>query len=527
MRLQSLIEGLGIEAVASTRGASAKTGGRICDVTDDSRTVMPGSLFIARPGSTADGRRFIADAVRAGAAAVLTDRTVGPDAVAGPGGGAVLLHAADVPPTAAALVERFYGDPSSKLTLLGVTGTNGKTTVAHLLHQILNHADIRCGLIGTVMVDDGNETARAEMTTPGATELSHTLSVMVENGCAAAAAEVSSHALDQRRADGLAFDVAVFTNLSGDHLDYHGTMAAYAAAKARLFGLLPADGAAVVNGDDAHAGVMLGAVRGARAVRCSTATARPAWADAWGRAGSATPDGFDAVLEGPWGEVAGRVALVGRHNLSNVLLACAAAFEAGVDAARIEAALPGLAPPPGRLEAAHGEGPGPRVYVDYAHTDDALESVLSAVRGVTPAGARVWVVFGAGGDRDRTKRPRMMRAALRGADRVVVTSDNPRTEPASRIIDDILSGAPGEPIGEEGGRVFVDADRRRAIERAVRGAGESDVVVIAGKGHEREQVLPDGAGGVRAVEFDDAAEARRAWSSRSGSSAEVVGARSS
>jgi len=509
MELQRLIEGLGIRHAAGPRDV------RVCDVTDDSRTVVPGSLFVARSGYRVDGRGFIAEAVRAGAVAVLSEAPVD----SAEGGHAAILTAEDVPLAMARLGERFYGGPSSQLVLVGVTGTNGKTTCAHMIHQLLNGVGVRAGLIGTVLVDDGAEVAPAAMTTPPAFEISRSLALMVESGCRAAVVEASSHALVQRRVAGVAFDAAVFTNLSGDHLDYHGSMEAYADAKAMLFEMLGEDAVAIVNADDAASGRML---RGcpARVVRCSADASREGAAEARAELLTVSLDEMRLRLSLPERSAfdAG-VRMTGAHNACNALLATAAALAAfdrvrpGSRPAEAEIAeqLARLRPPPGRLEPVHGEEDDVRVFVDFAHTDDALEKALTAVgdamgRDGRAAGAQLWVVFGCGGNKDRTKRPRMGAVAARLARRLVVTSDNPRTENPNAIIGEILAGL----TPEQRQAAAVHADRRTAIRHAISNAAPRDVIVIAGKGHEREQEVAAGSGGTRRIRFDDREEARGA-----------------
>ncbi len=495
MQLGDLISELGIRVA---RGGAS--GVRVSDMTEDSRTVVPGSLFVARAGRKSDGRRFAHDAVRAGACAILTDS--GADVESFPLG-AVLLVCEDVPLATALLAERLHGNPSRSLLLVGVTGTNGKSTVTQLVHQLLNRCGVRCGMIGTVEVDDGREVAPSPMTTPPSIELSRTLATMVETGCRAAVMEVSSHALDQKRADGLSFDAAVFTNLSGDHLDYHGSVEAYVAAKRRLFTLLDAGvgGPAILNADDPVAG----STPAARPVRCGMVD--PGACDWFVRRSEPSVEGEWLDLAWAGGRIGARVPLVGGHNAMNALQATAAAWtvleRAGMEPERarrsLEQALTLVRPPRGRLEAVHEEGDDIAVFVDYAHTDDALARSLAAVGSVKPTGSRLWVVFGCGGERDRTKRPRMGLAAVRGADRVVVTSDNPRSESPARIIADVMDGVPREKRDS----VTVHIDRDRAILSAIESASPGDVVVIAGKGHETEQVLPDGAGGTVSRWFVD------------------------
>ncbi|MDX2114235.1 MAG: UDP-N-acetylmuramoyl-L-alanyl-D-glutamate--2,6-diaminopimelate ligase [Planctomycetota bacterium] len=502
MQLGDLIEGLEI-----TLDRESDRTARICDITEDSRTVMPGSLFIARPGTKVDGRKFIEAAIAADAAAILTDplaaRPAGSEEVA-------WLTTTDLARAEALLAERFFGAPASRLALAGVTGTNGKTTVAHLVHQLLNDSGVRCGLIGTVQVDDGCAVAKAAMTTPPALELSFSLARMLEHGCKACSMEVSSHSLDQQRVAALDYRVAIFTNLTGDHLDYHGTMENYAAAKAKLFEMLRPESTAVINADDPWHGRMVRGCRG-RVLRCSTR--RGPETDCWVAVREMSIRGTEASFGGPWGVIEGSTRLIGSYNVMNVLQALAAAHALGVERDEMALSLHGLRPPPGRLERVdppEGEAPF-AVFVDYAHTDDAMEKALGALRPLLAGtGGRLRVVFGCGGDRDRTKRPRMARAASRLADEVIVTSDNPRTEKPHQIISEILAGIETD---EAMSRVHVDADRRAAIFRGVQGAQPGDIVLIAGKGHEDYQLLPDGEGGVRRIDFDDrrvAAEALHA-----------------
>jgi UDP-N-acetylmuramoyl-L-alanyl-D-glutamate--2,6-diaminopimelate ligase len=502
MKIEALINGLDLRPASDMTDWADR---RICDLTEDSRTVMPGSLFIARPGLAFDGRKYIGDAVEAGAIAILTDAI---DAVPAEVRDRVLvLITRELPRVTAALAERFHGNPSGRLTLAAVTGTNGKTTVSHLIHRMVNDTGIGCGLIGTVAVDEGSSLAPAEMTTPPALEVSRSLAQMIEAGYEAAALEVSSHAIDQGRSAALEFDVAVFTNLSGDHLDYHGTMDAYANAKAKLFAGLSPDAVAVINIDDEHAHQMMSAGP-AETLRCTAVPERGA--DAHVVVRHAAMDHLDLQLVGPWGDVRSKVPLVGQHNAMNVLQAMAAVHAMGVTPLDWAATLATCVAPPGRLEAVTAPEAPFAVLVDYAHTDDALENVLRAVRPLTASGGQLWVVFGCGGDRDRTKRPRMAEVACRLADRVVVTSDNPRTEQPESIIDDIMDGVPYERRTQ----IQRLVAREAAIAFAVAEAREGDIVVVAGKGHEDYQILPDGQGGTVRRHFDDAEQARSALERR-------------
>lgn len=508
MLLGQLIEGLNVKLL--TPGAAAV---RVCDITEDSRTALPGSLFVARAGKKADGRVYAIDAVRGGATAVLTDDsatlTQGTECPA-----AAIAVTPDVQHVSAVMAERFYGNPTASLTLAGVTGTNGKTTTTWLIWQLFNDAQQRCGLVGTVVVDDGVEVAPAQMTTPPAIELSRSFARMLEAGCSAASMEVSSHSLDQGRVAGLSFKVAAFTNLTRDHLDYHGTMDVYAAAKARLFAMLPADGVAVMNADDPAVPTMLAECK-ARAVRCSLVAGTPKGdaSTAQVRIDSTDLHGMTLTLAGPFGDAATRVPMVGRYNAMNVLQAACCAHAMGLPAAEVVKSLSSLTAPPGRLERVTEEGDPFAVYVDYAHTDDGLKSVLTAVRDAMRGGnipGRLGVVFGCGGDKDQGKRPKMGKAAADLADMVFVTSDNPRSESPSAIIDMIRAGM----TPEQRERAVVHADRTVSIEQAIAWCRPGDVLVIAGKGHETEQILPDGKGGTYRVPFDDREKAKAALATR-------------
>ena len=531
MLLRTLTEGLPVTVVPTTGGRGASTAGqqvpasiadtRICDITEDSRTVMPGSLFVARKGEKSDGNAYIPAAVAAGAAAILSDN---PAAIAS--GRAVVLTCDQLPATVAAMAERFFGNPSSRLTMVGITGTKGKTTCAYLTRQLLAATGGRCGLIGTVCIDDGVEVAPAQLTTPPALELSRTIARMVDAGCAACVMETSSHALDQGRVAGLAFKVGVFTNLGHDHLDYHRTFEEYAAAKARLFSMLPdasRGGVAVVNADDQWCETMLAGCR-AHVVRC---TMKPRYS----AAGPSIDCSARVVRESPAGTVidvfapftGGRseqvfIPLIGAHNVMNALQAACVAHACGVDAHTVIATLASVCAPPGRMEPVTAPDAPFAVYVDYAHTPDSLGAVLSVARRAVEAdrrggGGRVLVVFGCGGDRDKTKRPKMGAAASELADLAFITSDNPRTEDPHAIIEQIVAGIASRTRQS----VRVNPDRGAAIVAAVTEARAGDILVIAGKGHEDYQILPDAkaTGGVRKIHFDDREQAIAALGARS------------
>ena len=512
MRLDQLISGLDIDCAINGADLASI---RVCDVTEDSRTAVPGSLFIARAGTKDQGLRYVEPAIECGAVAILTERG-GAGHIELPMRSRVAVLECDDPiAITPKIAERFYGQPASKLVCAGVTGTNGKTTITHLTHQLVEGAGVRCGLIGTVEIDDGRECSRAAMTTPPALELSRTLATMVEHDCRAVVMEVSSHALDQRRTGAIAFDVVSFTNLTGDHLDYHLTLDHYRASKAKLFASLKPDGMASIVVDDEHAQPMIDACTpGAQIIRCGTGEAN----DAWVRIEDESIEGTRVVLHTPDGEFKALLPMFGPYNavntLQSVLMAQAMLTKLGVSPEKLHAAiehtLPRLKLPMGRLEHCESDADDLTVLVDFAHTDDALRSALSGVRRVLPAGAKLWCVFGCGGNRDQTKRPRMGGAVAQYADMVVVSSDNPRTESPSAIITQVLEGIDKDKRGG----VRVQPDRARAIHDAIIDASPGDVVVIAGKGHETEQILPDGMGGTRTIHFDDREHAKLALRER-------------
>ncbi len=467
----------------------------VTSITDDSRRVTVGSVFVARHGERTNGGAFIGEAISRGAVAVISEPG---SAMGWPGH---WIEVASAPQSLADLAEAIHGSPGAQLQLVGVTGTNGKTTITSLIRQLLNSAGSRCGLIGTIEVDDGGGVQSAVMTTPGSVELSAMLARMVSNGCSHAAMEVSSHALAQDRVAALPFRVAVFTNLTGDHLDYHGTMESYADSKARLFAALAAGTTAIVNAEDPAHGRML---RDCHASVLSCAFEGRA-ADCTVKIEQADMTQMNCTLRGPWGAISQTVPMVGRHNAMNVLQAVAAAHSLGVPLVGLIAGLQAASAPAGRLEPVHSAGDDIAVLVDYAHTDDALRNVLSALRGVVRGRGRLVALFGCGGDRDRTKRPRMAQVAAELADVVWVTSDNPRSEEPTRIIREILAGVPERDVA----KVRIDADRSAAIAAAVSTAREGDVVLVAGKGHEKEQVI-----GAQRRPFDDVHEARTALTRR-------------
>lgn len=446
-------------------GAQGALPDAVTHVTDDSRAVVPGGLFIAVRGSAADGHDYIAKARAAGAALVMAEDGARADAPA--------LLVKDGRRAAAVAAAAFHGFPAHGMRIVGVTGTNGKTTTVGMLRCLLDAPTGRAASIGTlgVLVGRGGDPidGGAGLTTPGPVELQRVLRLLADLGVRTVAMEVSSHSLEQRRVEGIAFAAGVFTNLTRDHLDYHGTMEAYYAAKARLVSLLAADGTAVVNADDAAWAALPAAPR--------RVTFGHVHADVRAEAVTFEPRGSRFRLVTPSGAVDVALPLIGDFNVANALGAAAAAFALGTPLATIASRMGSMPQVPGRLDRI---GERPAVLRDYAHTPDALERALTALRPFVPG--RLIVVFGAGGDRDPGKRPLMGAVAARHADRIVLTSDNPRTEDPERIMDDIAVALP------KNGYERIE-DRRAAIARAIAMADpDCDLVLLAGKGHEDYQV---------------------------------------
>jgi len=478
MNIATLIDGMPLKLVCG----SLQT--EISSIVEDSRLAEPGCVFIARQGTQLDGAQYISDAIANGAVAVVAnDEAIIPLDIA-------KIISQDPNKTTASLAEKFYGSPSKSLKLIGITGTNGKTTTAHLVHQLLNQANLRCGLVGTVHIADEQEIRAATLTTPSPIELSKHLRVMLDNGFKAVVIEVSSHALEQGRVSALSFDLAVFTNLSGDHLDYHNSMDAYANAKSKLFEMLSAEATAIINIDDPEAQKMVCNCK-AKILRCTT---QDKHADISAQCFSTSINGMDAKFSGSWGGFEVCLPLIGLYNLSNALQAAVVASEIGIGKSEIQHGLNTCVAPPGRLEPVESPHDDFTVLVDYAHTDDALANVLKALRPLVPTGNKLCVVFGCGGDRDKTKRPRMAKIAIEFADQVIITSDNPRKEDPQAIIEDIQTGVPDDCRS----KVSSIVDRRKAIIAAISQAQSGDVVLIAGKGHEPYQII-----GNTKIDFDD------------------------
>lgn len=515
MKLGALVakaENLGLPATILGNPEVLVTG-----VSQDSRTVAKGNLFVAMSGTKTHGSAFVDRALEAGASCwagqidTATQGAVPIVSVEDPEGAAGLLAAA------------FHGDPASDLALVGITGTNGKTSTASILESIWKQAGVACGIAGTIGSRGPGFHEEAKLTTLPACELQAFLGRLRDSGAKVAALEVSSHALAQQRVAGCHFKVAIFTNLTRDHLDYHGDEDSYFRAKCLLFHkYLEPGAAAVLNVDDAR-------VRGL----AETLGGQPDACDLWdyscargskARASVLEADlalsGIRARLNLDGQELAVRSRLVGLPNLSNMLAAAAAAAALGVDPAAISEGLSGCDPVPGRLESVR---PGqPTVLVDYAHTPDALERMLEALGG--DVRGRLICVFGCGGDRDRGKRPMMGRIAAEGADLAIVTSDNPRGEDPQRIVADIVAGMDGRPrleeraLDERSKGYVVEVDRGLAIDLAIATAGRDDVVVLAGKGHETYQEID----GVR-LDFDDREKALAALARRETPSADHRG----
>ncbi len=470
MRLRDVMVG----AAAASPSADVE----ISALAYDDRRVVPGTLFFCVPGFARDGHDFALAAIARGAAALVVERPLGlgvPEVV-------VDSARAAMAPAAA----RFHGDPTAALDVVGVTGTNGKTTTAFLVRGLLEAAGRQCGLLGTVTAFVGGQERPVTRTTAEAIELQRDFAAMRAGGDVACAIEVSSHALALHRADAIHFAAAVFTNLTQDHLDFHPTMEEYFLAKRRLFEMAP--GVSVINVDDAYGRRLAGELEGAITFAIEREATYRAVDVETGLSGSR----FTALTSD--GPLALRTPLPGRFNVQNVLAALAVVRALGVPAEQVAEALPRAGRVPGRFEPVD-EGQGFAVLVDYAHTPDSLENVLNAARELTRG--RVLCVFGCGGDRDRGKRPLMGEIAQRLVDRAIVTSDNPRSEDPEAIIAEVLAGGP---------RLEWEVDRRVAIGAAIAAAADGDVVVIAGKGHEQGQEFAEGW----KVPFDDVEVAREA-----------------
>jgi len=467
----------------------------IAGIVYDSRRVTPGMVFVAIPGVHVDGHDFIHSAIDRGAAAIVCER----NGFSSPR--ATKIKVSDVREALARAAASYYQHPSTKLQVIGVTGTNGKTTVAFMIKEVLEAAGFKTGLLGTVRYEIGDRVLPAARTTPEALEVQQMMAQMVSSGCRACVMEVSSHALEQKRVAGVEFDVAIFTNLTQDHLDYHGSMENYFTAKQKLFTRTANGskrGTVVINIDDARGAKLMHAsdaevkltygIRGAASIRATNIQLRA--------------DTSNFTIETPKKSFACKLPLIGRHNIYNALAATGAAFALDVEPATIQSALNRMQPVPGRLESVSGGQPF-AVFVDYAHTDDALHNVLTTLRELTKG--RLLLLFGCGGSRDTGKRAKMGRVAAELADFTFITSDNPRNEAPAAIAKQI----------EEGFRVVkpddyaVELDRKRAITEIISMAKAGDTVLLAGKGHETYQEFED-----TVVPFDDRVYASEALAHR-------------
>lgn len=499
-RLAELLETIEHEPVPGSAAPDASQ--MVTTVTSDSRRVVPGSVFVAVRGHDADGHDHIGDAIARGAAVVIVQEVPAGDALRD----VIAVRVNDARAALGRMIAGFWRHPDRDLSVIAVTGTNGKTTVSHLVRDLLRAGGTECGLIGTIRYETPARAFDAPLTTPAAEDLYSLFADMREHGAHAVAMEASSHALHQQRLGALEVDVAAFTNLTHEHLDYHRTLDAYLGAKLLLLGHLAGEdrhkpiGRAVVNLDapglaavDWPANTLFvgrSADAGVRSVRsvCTREGTR-----LWVRIGAE--------------EVELHSRLLGRYNVENLLVTAGIAVALGMDAAEIARRFPALNPVPGRLEPVSLEG-GPLALVDYAHTPDGIESALRAVRELDRG--PVTLVFGCGGDRDRTKRPLMARAALAGADRVVLTLDNPRTEDPEQIFADTVAGF-GAGFGGEDARAERITDRQEAIAHALAITPAHGIVLVAGKGHETYQIV-----GTVKHPWDDRAALQQAWAALGG-----------
>jgi UDP-N-acetylmuramoyl-L-alanyl-D-glutamate--2,6-diaminopimelate ligase len=473
-------------------GAGGDSGQPVTGVEYDSRKVRPGSVFVAMKGGSTDGNRYVEKAIAAGALGVITDSSQKFDHLLVFAPGLPVLEVEHGRRALAQASAAFFGHPERVLAATGITGTNGKTTTAFLIEALLNAAARKTVLVGTIEYHVAGEVRPSVHTTPESRDLFELMAEGVARGATELVTEVSSHGLDQGRAAGVNFDVAVFTNLTRDHLDYHETMEKYFAAKRLLFDgtVYPAPRVAVINSHDPRAQELAAAARKAGAEVRTYGIGQGDWRAA---AYSLTPSGAVLELETPAGAANVVSRLAGEVNILNLLAALTAAHARGVPFADLVEFVPQLQPVPGRFQSVDGGQPF-TVIVDYAHTDDALLNLTTLARQMTAqTGGRVITVFGCGGDRDRTKRPKMGQAAGQGSDFVVATSDNPRTEEPLAILAEIEPGLKATKV-----RYTVEPDRAAAIRLALREARAGDVVLIAGKGHEKEQIL-----GYTTIPFDD------------------------
>lgn len=491
MILRDLISSL--TKITAAGSLDAEVGG----ITASSREVAPGMMFAAIRGTTLDGHRFINDALAAGATAILSEKAPPPDYTAA----ATWLHVPDSRAAVAELASVLAGHPARDMKIVGVTGTNGKTTTTYLLHHLMKSAWHRAGLLGTILVDDGETVEPAKHTTPGAIELAQVLGRMRDNGCRGVAMEVSSHGIEQKRVAAIGFDACVFTNLTQDHLDYHGTLDNYFKAKADWFHQLAADPlgkkpVAVINIDDARGNELATSLDGKMPViRYGFAVHTDFRVNDFRQ----TARGMEFQLAAKGKSFLVRAPLIGRFNVYNLVAAIAAASACGIRPRDAVAAIAEAPQVPGRMENVGSAG-GATVFVDYAHTPDALENACRTLRELDPR--RLITVFGCGGDRDQGKRPLMAAAAARHSDGCIVTSDNPRSEDPLVIIREIEKGLKGQNFRSI-------PDRAEAIAFAIANSLSGDIILIAGKGHETTQQFAE-----ETLDFDDRKHASKALRDR-------------
>ena len=480
-------------------GEGGNSDSPITGIEYDSRRVRPGSVFVAMKGGSTDGNKYIDKAIAAGALGIITDSAPAFDHLLVFQPGMPILEVEHGRRALAQASAAFFNHPERQLVATGITGTNGKTTTAFLIESLLNSALRRSVLVGTIEYHVAGEVRPSVHTTPESRDLFELMAEGVSHGATELVTEVSSHALDQGRAAGVNFDVAVFTNLTRDHLDYHQTVEKYFAAKRLLFDgtVYPAPRVAVINAHDDHAKPLAAAALKAGAEIVTYGIGDGDWR-ATGH--KLTPSGATFLLESPAGTAQVTSRLAGEVNILNLLAALAASHARGVTFENLVASVPNLNPVPGRFQLVDAGQPF-TVIVDYAHTDDALRNLTALARQMTAQNAkRVITLFGCGGDRDRTKRPRMGKAAGEGSDFVVATSDNPRSEDPLAILAEVEPG-----LKATGTHFTIEPDRAAAIRLALKGAAPGDVVLLAGKGHEKEQILNG-----RTIPFDDAEVARAA-----------------
>lgn len=479
IRLKDMLKGVGHKARA---GVSAL---KVSGVTDDSRKVSKGCLFVAVKGHEMDGYDFIEAAIKNGAAAVAAER----DFEAPSGVARIIIEGSRA--ALPAIADNLYGHPSKAMKMIGITGTNGKTTSTYIIESILRCAGKEAGVIGTINYRFKGKEIPAKNTTPGPLELQSMLAGMRDAGVDACIMEVSSHSLDQRRVEPVLFDAAVFTNITSDHLDYHKTPRNYFLAKAKIFERMKKGGTAVLNLDDKKVAGLKSKMKG----KAITYGLSPK-ADVRATELSISMAGSSFTLVTPKGSVAIRTPLIGRHNVSNILAAAATAIALGIGPDVVKRGVEAFGAVPGRLEPVEAGQPF-KVFVDFAHTQDALHNILSLLRDVAKEN-RIITVFGCGGNRDRTKRPLMGKVACSFSDRVIITSDNPRFEEPADIIGEIELG-----VRDAFSNYDIVVDRREAIRKALSLASDGSIVVIAGKGHEKYQIVKG-----KVLPFDDTQVAR-------------------